>query len=250
MKPILLFSALLITAFSQAQVTTATDFNVNDCAGSNHHLFADLDAGKVVVISFVMPCSMCIGPSLTAYNIVQSYATSQPGRVEFFVSDDQGNTPCSTLSGWCTNNNIGPNLSCFVDPAVNEADYGSIAMPKIVVLGGANHHVYFLADDAAAGNSANLQNAIDAALIANGISTPTNQVSVLSNDNGNSISVTLNNKATSFELINNVGAVSMKQTISNSAFTIDVSQLANGIYFLKINTGGSFINQKIVVMHN
>lgn len=45
----ILFSAVI---FSQ---TIATDFSVDDCSGNFVNLFTELDAGKVVVIAWVMP---------------------------------------------------------------------------------------------------------------------------------------------------------------------------------------------------
>ena len=107
-KTLILITFIFAFVNSKAQVTTATDFTANDCNSISHHLFAELDAGKVVVVAFVMPCSACIGPSLTAYNVATSFASSNPGRVKFFLSDDLANTSCSIVSGWATNNSITP----------------------------------------------------------------------------------------------------------------------------------------------
>ena len=250
MKKFLLL-ILVATGFSAgAQVTTATDFTANDCAGNPHHLFADLDSGKVVVISFVMPCTSCIGPTLTAYNIVQSYATSNPGQVLFFVSDDQQNTTCSTLSGWCTNN-IAANITCFSDASVAESDYGNISMPKIVVLSGTNHHVYFLADNSAAGNSTAIQQAINNALAANGISEIGNSYfSMSATTVSNELTVTMMKfENRSYTILNSAGVKIAESTIDHSSFSVDVSQLANGIYFLNVRHGNETQAAKFVVLH-
>lgn len=143
---------------------TAVNFNCNDCAGNNHDLFTELDAGKVIVIDWVMPCGNCIGPSITASNVVQSYATSNPGQVFLYVVDDYANTNCTTINSWCATYSI--IATTFSDASINMLDYNTTpGMPKIVVLGGGTSHtVYFNQLNAAAGDAVALQAAIDSAL--------------------------------------------------------------------------------------
>ena len=90
---------ILCSGISFAQ-TTATDFTTNDCAGVSHTLFSELDAGKIIVAAFVMPCGSCSAPSLAAYNAVQSYAISNPNTVYFYLVDDAANTTCASLTSW------------------------------------------------------------------------------------------------------------------------------------------------------
>src|SRR3954471_21320085 len=93
----LLFLLMGTTVKSQ---TIATDFTDNDCSGASHHLFQELDAGKIVVVSFVMPCSACVSPTISANNVVNSYYTSNPDKVMFYLSDDEANTTCTELTSW------------------------------------------------------------------------------------------------------------------------------------------------------
>ena len=72
--------------------TTATDFHVADCDGNSHHLFSELDSGKVVVIVWVMPCGPCATYALNAYAAVQTYSSSHPNRVLFYLVDDYNQT--------------------------------------------------------------------------------------------------------------------------------------------------------------
>jgi hypothetical protein len=83
-KLLLVLTAVLMFAFI-GQAQTAVDFNVNDCSGINHHLFAELDAGKIVVISFVMPCGGCIAPTQNAYSTVQGYVVPTRARLYFIL---------------------------------------------------------------------------------------------------------------------------------------------------------------------
>lgn len=149
-----------------ASAQTATNFTCADCHGEMHDLFTELDAGKVIVIDWVMPCSSCTGPTLTTYNVVQSYQASYPGRVQMFLADDYGNTSCSSLNTWKANIGV-PNTISFSNAAISMNDYGGPGMPKIVVLGGSGHTVFYTADNAV--DATALQNAINAALVVAGV---------------------------------------------------------------------------------
>jgi hypothetical protein len=132
---------IFLTQISFSQ-TTATDFTANDCAGTSHHLFADLDAGKIVVVAFVMPCGSCIAPSQAAYAAVQSFASSNPGKVVFYITDDTGGTSCTTLNTWATTNSM-PLATRFSTSSFVMSQYGTSGMPKIVVMGGADHAIVY-----------------------------------------------------------------------------------------------------------
>lgn len=140
-KNVLTVISILTLNLSFAQ-TTATDFTTNDCSGTSHHLFAELDAGKIIVAAFVMPCGACAAPSLAAYNAVQSYATSNPNTVYFYLVDDIGTTSCSTLTGWGNSNSMS-GATTFSSTDFTMSDYGSPGMPKIVVLGGTDHAIVY-----------------------------------------------------------------------------------------------------------
>ena len=161
MKSLVLTAALALSGMLHAQVTTATNFTAADCQGNTHDLFTELDTGCVVVLDWVMPCATCIGPSLTAYNIVQSYAATHPGRVRFYMIDDYANTTCTALTNWASSNNM-PGTTTFSDATISMSDYGTAGMPKIVVVGGLTHQVYYNSNGA--GNATLLQQAIADAL--------------------------------------------------------------------------------------
>ncbi|HEY4800620.1 MAG TPA: hypothetical protein VII99_16190, partial [Bacteroidia bacterium] len=137
MKKYLLSFSLILASRFLSFGQTAVDFTVNDCAGNSHHLFSELDAGNVIVITWVMPCSACIPIASTAATTVQGYASSNPGRVKFYLSDDYADTPCPTLTSWASTNSIATNAS-FSDATISMADYGGTggSMQKTVVLGG------------------------------------------------------------------------------------------------------------------
>jgi hypothetical protein len=243
---LLLFIAFASTGFSQ----TATNFTVNDCNGINHDLFTELDAGKVVVICWVMPCSSCIATAATDANIVQSYAGTYPGRVKFYLCDDAGNTPCHTLVNWAAANGIVPDaIFDNVGGPISMNNYGGASMPKTVVLGGSSHQVFYNADGAI--NSTSEQNAINAALAATGVNENTIPVSGLSlyPNPAKNIPVTLSyslsqSNAVTISVFNIFGEKVKSfsegnQTAGEQQATLDLAALASGIYFVRVEAGES-----------
>ena len=245
-----------VVAFGQ---TTATDFTLNDCAGNSHHLFAELDAGKVIVISFVMPCASCIGPSVSTYDAVANYAISHPGRVFFYLSDDNGTTSCSSLNTWATQNGM-QNATIFSNPALKMSQYNGngVGMPKIVVLGGTNHTVYYNENDG--DNSHNLDAAILQALGTTGIAEGKNAVvnlNVFPSPVKNSATITygLNqSKEVRIEIFNVLGeklkTIALeKQAAGKLSTQIDLETFSNGIYFIKLNASNSSEIVKFTLAH-
>src|SRR5262245_353846 len=133
-KSILLIAVLFLSVISFAQ--TATNFTCNDCSGNSHDLFSELDAGKVIVLCWVMPCGTCTSPALTSYNVVQSFQASYPNQVYFYLIDDYANTTCTSLNSWGTSIGAPPSSSSlrFSNAAIDMTNYGATGMPKIVVV--------------------------------------------------------------------------------------------------------------------
>ena len=145
-------------------IPTATDFTANDCDGVQHNLFTELDAKTIVILAWVMPCATCVTDPLATFNIVQTYATSHPGQIAFYLVDDYANTACSGFDAWANFYGLGATTK-FSDASISMSDYGTDGMPKIVVLGGSNHQVYFNKNSSSEG----VKEAIDQALADNPI---------------------------------------------------------------------------------
>ena len=245
MKKLILITSIIflgtITSFGQY----ATDFNATDCDAVQHHLFSELDAGTVVVIAWVMPCATCIADPLDAFVTVNSYATSHPGRVVFYLVDDFADNTCQTLTSWAANYGMG-DATAFSDPAIDMFKYGTFGMPKIVVLGGSHHEVYFMANNSSAGVGA----AIDKALIGEntvGISKNQNSITDLKsfpNPANNEINVSYNlvqSSTVKLEVINTLGEVMSsadkgQENLGKHSASFDISTMSNGIYFINIMT--------------
>jgi hypothetical protein len=253
MKRILLVLALVASSsmFAIAQ-TTATNFTATDCNGNTHTLFNKLDSGKVVVLVWVMPCSMCVSDGDAAYDAAQSFATSHPGKVLYYLVDDYGNTSCSSLAAWATSSGIGAtNRTIFGNAGmlIDENDYGGTGMPHVTVIGGASHTIFFNQRNGS-NNGPAIQAAIQQALGTTGIQQPSNngnEVSIYPNPASDKISVSYSLTRAGevhLEVINVNGAVvktlSQKQASGQQSATIDFDvALAPGNYTLKLHSEGT-----------
>ena len=145
MKRLFSTIAFCIWAFNSMAQTTATDFTATDCNGAVKNLFTELDNGKIVVLVWVEPCVGCISDAQAAFKATQSFSSSYPNKVLFWLVDDVGDTPCSTLYLWAQTNGIPTaHIQLFgnVGNTIDENNYGGLAMPHVVVMGNNSHHIY------------------------------------------------------------------------------------------------------------
>jgi len=257
MKKILLINALV--CFSVGIVfAQATDFTTDDCNGVSHNLFSELDAGDVIVISWVMPCGPCETYSLPAYSAVQTFATSHPGRVHFYIADDFGTTACATLSNFANNMTIS---TIFSSSDVNMSNYGAYGMPKVVVLGGTDHTIYYNQNDSHItfpGTQSAISDALSAPLgIEQSVSNKF-EISTYPNPVNNVLNISyIKNQSAliNFTIVDVLGKVvlSIEESSSYSEEklikSINISTLNDGNYFLKISSGGTMESLPFVVSH-
>ena len=143
MKTFLLFvTSIFMSLNLQVVAQTATNFTEEDCNGVSSTLYDQLDEGKIIIIAWVMPCDSCSYFGSRAYDAVQTFSESHPGKVEFYLTDDYANTSCSSISTWGTTNNM-ENHIAFSSSAISMSDYGSDGMPKVVVLAGNDHSILY-----------------------------------------------------------------------------------------------------------
>ncbi|MBI3510230.1 MAG: T9SS type A sorting domain-containing protein [Bacteroidetes bacterium] len=253
-KTLLLLSTAFLGAFSM-NAQTAVNFNCNDCAGNNHDLFTELAAGKIIVITWVMPCGACISVASTASNTVAGYASSNPGVVKFYLTDDYANTSCATLTSWASTNSITTDAT-FSNASISMTDYGTAGMQKTVILAGANGTVYYNVNGTV--NASAMQTAINNAL-ATGINTNNSsfaQLNVYPNPSvGNSTTVSFDLAKTSdvtLDIFNVVGekveTVSLaKETAGKHEVAVDLTTFNNGVYFVRLNDGKNSATTRMVI---
>lgn len=259
MKQFCLFLFLLcgvITAGAQ----TATNFTCNDCQGNQHDLFSELNSGKVIVICWVMPCSSCIPPAKTTYNVVKGFQDNYSGRVFFYMVDDYADTQCSSLNSWGASNLMQESSYSlrFSNSAINMLDYGDAGMPKVVVLGGSDHDIYYNANNTV--SATDIQNAINSALSASSVNNPASGSNIIYLQPALSDKETvlvINSRSAGnarVELFNVTGSkvatvFSGKIYSKENNIPIGTSGLSNGLYFLKTDVSGTTTVLKLVVSH-
>ena len=252
MKKLLLISILTAMAFSHCfGQTTATDFTVNDCSGDSYSLFSKLDQGKIVLLAWVMPCSSCIVDPINAYAYTESFNDSHPNKIDFIIVDDYANTQCGSLVTWVEQYQM-LNARTIVNSAVSMSDYGVDGMPKIVLLSGASHQVYFNENSSTEGFEA----ALDLALAENQTVVGVEEIKTESlsqlvsfpNPAANSLQVSYSlDLATEvrIDIMNAVGAEVLSSETTEKlgkgthTKTMDLTDLNNGSYFLRITTNDS-----------
>ena len=253
-KIIFLLILSYVYGFSQ---NNATDFTALDCDGVSHHLFSELDSGKVIVLAWVMPCGPCGSIAMDAYTASLSYANSNPGIVDFYLVDDFANTDCASLFAWADNLGMG-NCTRFSDPSIDMGDYGQIGMPKIVVTGGAGHYIYFNKN----GSTQNINSAIDLALTGAGVTTSINDKKEILNfhcypnpaNEVFKINYSFKNKSNwTVELYNLIGEKILKEKIISESLhgehSINTQDLPNGTYLVRLVDGYLQNSQILNISH-
>ena len=239
-KTLMIITAILTTlGFAFAQTTTATDFTTDDCNGVSHHLFDELDNGNVIVIAWVMPCLTCATYGLPAYTAVQTFATSDSGRVHFYMADDNGTTACSTITNWAIAE-VMPLSTTFSSSDIDMTDYGDYGMPKVVVLGGNDHHIYYNNNDnkiTFLSVQAAINDALNAPLGIEQAGENNFQLSSYPNPVNNMLNVSYTkdqSEKITFNIIDVLGKIVIQE--KELTTSIDVSSLKNGNYFLKVSS--------------
>ena len=256
MKKIVVFFALLLMA-KLATSQVVPDFTANDCSGNSHNLYTDLNAGKVVVLVWVMPCGSCVGPALTAYNVAQSF--SNPN-VVYYLMDDAANTSCTSLSSWANSAGIGANRVNFSTSAITESNYGGVGMPHVAVVGTSNHTYFFNALNTAVGNATAIQNAITTALATVGIETnakaefqlnaypsPANQELKLNFFLRSLTEVKLELLSEKGELIKTIELG--KQNPGEHQYSFELGQFASGNYFVRLAANNQYQVRRFTIAH-
>ena len=236
-------SLLMALAISTSAQTTAPNWTAKDCNNMSHTLHTELNDGKVVVLVWVMPCVSCLGPAKTAYASVQNFAASHPDKIVYYMVDDYGDASCADLSSWVTSNNIGDaSKMTFFDNTGNTIsmkDFGGNGMPKVVVMGGSEHKIFFNKNNSAANDATGINSAITSALdAATNVSTLENSLKFSVSPNPVTDRLIINHS----KAVKNVKIIAMNgQVVSEVNFengkknpVIELNDLPKGTYIIKI----------------
>lgn len=230
MKHLYLALALLAATGLRAQ-TTALDFTANDCSGTSHTLFSDLDAGFCVVIDLVMMgCPSCI-PATHAIVDDVIPNTSNPAMVKFYTIGYTNAITCGQINTWASDN--GFTHPVFAGMSAQTTYYGGMGMPTVIVLGGgATHGVYYNELGHSASDDPTIIAAINSALLgAIGVEEIGARTITLG-PNPVASTLNLNGSYTSAKVTDAQGRIVLN-TVPNGT-SLDVSTLAAGQYTLEL----------------
>lgn len=149
------------------------DFTQDDCQGTSHQLFTELDAGQVVILDFVMlNCAPCVVATNALQAIVAPYEFSHPGRVQIYTFGFLNAYTCEQMMAWGNNNDYSHPI--FTQGEAQVSYYGGMGMPTIVVVGTDGHDVFYEGLGYAPKDDAAIIAAIDTALLYSPTGVPVN----------------------------------------------------------------------------
>lgn len=261
MKKSIFLSITLFFLFtiSKAQ-NTAMQLNGLDCNGNSHDLFADLDAGKAVVVFFYMPnCGSCPPPAKKVQAMAENVNTMHPGKVVGYVMPFNNSTTCGATATWVTTNAV-PFYAPFDSGVVHVANYGGFGMPTVVLLGGSDHRVMFSTLSFSTADTTQMRDSIMALLESPSAITnlpgTVSSFSVFPNPANNHISINLDLNETA-NLLLDIIDVTGKQVaiIADEKLTgavtkqFNTTSLPSGNYVVRLQVNGKTATQKLTVTH-
>jgi hypothetical protein len=258
-KQLLLVIALMfVLTISKAQ--SVLQISGNDCNGVPHDLYADLDAGKAVLLHFFMTCASCPPPAQKIQAMANNILASHPGMITAYALAYTNTYSCATVASWVTSNGL-PLYAPYDSGATQVAHYGGFGMPTVVLLGGAypNRHVMFSTLSFSTSDTTLMRDSILALLNSTGIQDLPNAVnsfSVYPNPASGVVSINANLKETSNLLIDitditgkQVAIVTEEKQSGTITKQFNTTALPNGNYLVRLQTNGKTATQKLTINH-
>jgi len=256
---LLTFALMFVLTISKAQ--TVMQISGNDCNGTSHDLFADLDAGKAVILHFFMTCAACPPPAQKIQAMANHILATHPGMISAYALGYTNSYSCSTVANWVAANGLSL-YAPYDSGATQVANYGGFGMPTVVLLGGAapNRRVMFSTLSFSTSDTTIMRDSILALLNSStGIQDLPGGVtsfSVFPNPASGNISVNLELKE-SANLLIDIADISGKQVAVISAEKLNgmiakqfnTAQLPNGNYLVRVHLNGITATRRLHVSH-
>lgn len=258
----ILFSLALMFVITISKAQTPMQFSGVDCNGASVDMFADLDAGKAVILFFYMPsCGSCPPSAKKIQAMTNNINALRPGMVKGYAFPFQNSTTCTYSAGWVSSNNLGTLYQPMDSGAAHVANYGGFGMPTIVLLGGsgANKRVMFSTLSFSTSDTTAMRDSILALLSSTGIAdvpSAVNAFSIYPNPASDIVYINVDLKEPS-HLIIDVTDISGKQiaiisTEKHSGIVtkqFSTAELPSGNHFVRLQVNGKTVTQKLTVQH-
>lgn len=257
---IIIVVTLMFTSVSSKAQTAAMGYDFIDCNGNPQSIFADLDAGKALVLEFFMTsCSPCISAGATLESMKADLMAEFPGMIKAYAFGYSDTYTCSTVNSWVTTNGI---TSIPADSgALQVAYYGGMGMPTIVILGGGTAHTVLGSPYLAYTTSDTTIMANDIRNFLNGTGIKENnfisKINLFPNPSNEQVKLTFELKEIStvrIELFDISGRLvstiaEKKNQVGQITETINTSLYSEGAYLIKVNADGNVSQQKLNIVH-
>lgn len=257
---IILVATMSIAAFSSKAQTTAMNYDFIDCAGNPQSIFADLDAGKALIIEYFMTsCSPCITAGATLEEMKADLIAEFPGMIKAYAFGFSDTYNCTTINNWVTTNGI---TSIPADSgALQVAYYGGMGMPTIVILGGGTSHAVLGSPYLSYTTSDTATMANDIRNFLNGTGIKENNlvsnINLYPNPSNEQVKLTFELKEIStvkIELFDISGRLvssisEKKNQVGGIVETINTNLFSQGSYLIQINANGNISKQKLNIIH-
>ena len=251
---------LTCTSISSKAQTTAMAYDFIDCAGNAQSLYADLDAGKALIIEYFMTsCSPCISASATLESMKSDLMAEFPGMIKSYAFGYSDTYTCPTINSWVTTNGV---TSIPADSgALQVAYYGGMGMPTIVILGGGTSHTVLGTPYLSYTTADTTTMAADIRNFLNGTGVKENnlisKIKVFPNPSNEQVKLTFELKESAnvkIELFDISGRLvstiaEKKNQVGEIVETINTNLYSEGSYLIKINANGNISQQKLTVIH-
>jgi|GEM_PF-329551 len=266
MKSTIITLAFVVTTMFSVQKanaqTTAMDFTMVDCSSTptTHNLFSDLNSGKVVIIEyFMLSCSSCPAAGQKLESMKTSLLSQYPGKIKSYAFGFNNTYTCAQVNNWVTTNGFSSVPSD--SGAAQVAYYGGMGMPTIVIIGGTNHkllgspYIGFSTSDTTI-MATDIRNFFASTTGINEIKSNLSELNIYPNPSANEVKISFNlteNTHTVIEIMDITGRIvktvlNEKIAIGSSTRTVNVSNLDNGNYIVRINTDGHMVQQKLSII--
>lgn len=262
MKKSILISLALMFILMISKAQPVMQLSGSDCNGTSYDLYADLDAGKAVVLFFFMSsCGSCPPPAKKIQNMTTNINKTYPGMVKGYALPFENTTSCTYTANWVVSNGLGKLYQPVDSGATQVAHYGGFGMPTVVLLGGAapNRRVMFSTLSFSTSDTTAMRDSIISLFNMSSITDSPNVVNaftVFPNPTTDNVTINLELKQTSnlfidiTDIIGKQVAIVMnekQQGIITKQF--NTALLPNGSYFVRLQVNGKTTIRKLTINH-
>ncbi len=261
MKKSILLSAALLIGVTISKAQTARQFSGLDCSNNSVDLFADLDAGKAVVIFFYMPnCGSCPPPAQKIQTMANNINALYPGMVKGYAFPYNNTTTCAVSTAWTTSSSVDQFYTAMDSGATMVAYYGGFGMPTVVLVGGLDHRTMFSTLSFSTSDTTIMRDSIMALYSqlngVNQISSVVSRFAVFPNPATDMININVDLNETTDLLIDiaditgkQVALVMDEKSSGIVSKQFDTNSLANGSYLVRLTINGKTTTRKLTVNH-